>query len=150
MFTKLNDKEYLVNSNEFEINKHDTYSNLLIRKDIGELERLISLINELSIIVKIKTILIYNTTHGGYLPINCAKYYENIILLETQSSQADNILYNKKKYAADNIHFLKYLHDTEKKLIDNSSFIIFSRDGLSLDMEYIRNNKPLFLTILQL
>ena len=145
MLTKLNGKEYLVNSDEFEVRKHDTYFNLLIRKDIGELERLTSLINELSIVIKINTFLIYNTKHGGYLPINCAKYFENIILFETQMTQIDNILYNIKKHKPNNIHFLKYLHDNEK-IIDNSSILIFSRDGLSLDMEYIQNNKPLLLT----
>ena len=82
MLVKLNGKEYQVNNNEFEHKPNESYSNLLIRKDIGYLERVVSLISELSSL-SIKNLIIYNNNKGGYLPINCSKYYENITLIET-------------------------------------------------------------------
>ena len=143
MFVKLNGKEYAVNSNEFEHQPHERYTNLLIRKDIGELERIVSLINELACL-NISELIIYNTNKGGYLPINCSNFYKNLTLIETNVSQIDNIISNINKFNVKNINIVKYLYNI--KNIDNSNVFIFSENDSSIDMDYIQENKPLLLT----
>ena len=56
---KLNGKEFQVNNNEFEHQPHERYTNLLIRKDVGYLERVVSLISELSCL-SVKNLIIYH------------------------------------------------------------------------------------------
>jgi hypothetical protein len=143
MLVKLNGKEYQVNNNEFEQQIHDRYSNLLIRKDIGLIERIVSLINELTTL-SIKNLIIYNTDKGGYLPINCAKNYETITLIETNIPHIDNIISNINKFNIKNMNIVKYLYNVEN--IDNSSVFIFSENNCLLEMDYIQKNKPLLLS----
>jgi hypothetical protein len=143
MLVKLNGKEYQVNNNEFEHQPHETYSNLLIRKDIGYLERVISLISELSSL-SIESLIIYNTDKGGYLPINCSKYYENINLIETNVSHIDNITSNVSKFNIKNMNIVKYLYNIEN--VANSNVFIFSENDSLIDIDYIQENTPLLLT----
>jgi predicted O-methyltransferase YrrM len=143
MLIKVTGKEYEVNKNEFEHQPHERYSNLLIRKDIGLIERIVSLINELSCL-SVKNLIIYNTNKGGYLPINCSTYYENITLIETNMSHIDNVLSNINNFNVKNITILKYLYNIEN--IDNSNIFIFSDNVSSIDIDYIQENKPLLLT----
>ena len=81
MLVKLNGNEYQVNNNEFQQIKHETYSNLTIRSDLNILERISSLINELSLCLDIKKLIMYNTRFGGFLPISCSTQYKNIFLI---------------------------------------------------------------------
>ena len=143
MIVKINGEDYQVNENEFQQEYHDKFTNLLIRKDVGYLERVVSLISELNCL-HLKNLIMYNTNKGGYLPINCSNHYENLILVETQVNHIDNILFNTNKKKLDNINFFKYLYNIEN--IDNSSVFIFSENDTSLDMDYIQENKPLLLT----
>ena len=143
MIVKINGEDYQVNENEFQQEYHDKFTNLLIRKDVGYLERVVSLISELNCL-HLKNLIMYNTNKGGYLPINCSNHYENLILVETQVNHIDNILFNTNKKTLDNINFFKYLYNIEN--IDDSSVFIFSENDTSLDMDYIQENKPLLLT----
>jgi hypothetical protein len=143
MIVKINQNEYQVNENEFEQQYHNIYTSLLIRKDVGMLERIISLINELNFL-NIKNLIVYNTNNGGYLPINCHNSFNNIILVETQISHIDNILHNINKHNVNNIKINKYLYNIEN--IDVSSVFILSDNDCSLDMSFIEENKPVLLT----
>jgi len=143
MLVKINQHEYQVNENEFEQKYHNKYTSLLIRKDVGMLERIISLINELNFL-NIKNLIVYNTNNGGYLPINCRNSFNNIILIETQISHIDNILYNINKHNVNNIKIKQNLYNIEN--IDISSVFILSDNDSSLDMGYIKENKPVLLT----
>jgi len=143
MLIKLTDKEYQVNNNEFEHQPHEKYSNLLIRKDIGLIERIVALINELSSL-SLNNLIIYDTNKGGYLPINCSTYYENITLIETNKSHIENVISNINKFNVKNINILKYLYNIEN--IYNSNVFIFSYNDSSIDIDYIQDNKPLLLT----
>jgi len=143
MIVKINGEDYQVNENEFQQEYHDKFTNLLIRKDVGYLERVVSLISEVNCL-HLKNLIMYNTNKGGYLPINCSNHYENLILVETQVNHIDNILFNTNKKKLDNINFFKYLYNIEN--IDDSSVFIFSENDTSLDMDYIQENKPLLLT----
>lgn len=145
MLVKLNGNQYKVNNNEFEKKPHDRYTHLLIRKDINIFERIVSLINECSCF-NLKNLIMYNINGGGYLPINCSKYYENITLLDTKSVNIENILFNLQNFQINNINIniVKNLYNIEN--IDNSSVFIFSENDSLLDMDYIQENKPLLLT----
>jgi len=73
MIVKIDGQEYQVNDTEFVKIPHDRFTNLVIRADVGKFERIICLINELAVL-KIKNLIIYNTTHGGFI-----SFYSNII-----------------------------------------------------------------------
>ena len=77
MIVKIDGNEYQVNDNEFTKIPHERFTNLNIRDDVGKFERVISLINELTCL-KIENLILYNTTHGGFIPIKCSKNYQNI------------------------------------------------------------------------
>jgi hypothetical protein len=83
-------------NNEFIKIPHAKFSNLIIRDNVGKFERTISLINELSSL-KIDNLILYNTDHGGFIPINCSQNYKNIYLVETNTIHIDNILLNNAK-----------------------------------------------------
>ena len=96
MIVKLNDIEYLVNSGEFEIINHPQFTNLHLKNDLALLERIVSLINECTTL-NIKNLISYNTKFGGYIPLNCSQKFQNILLLDTENSNKNNILFNIKK-----------------------------------------------------
>ena len=138
MLVKINKHDYKVNDNEFIKIPHDTFNNLIIRNDVGKLERIISLINELCSL-KIDNLIIYNTEHGGFIPINCSQNYKNIYLLETNTNHIDNILSNLNTFKINNITLKKYIENIE-------NLLIFSENTDSLDIDFIQENTPLLLT----
>jgi hypothetical protein len=107
----INNKEYVVNENEFHI-LHDptnvlTYP-LLLRKNVGHYERISSLINELSLIEThtdrlINNVLFVNPTHGGFAPLQCIDYFENVYISLTNEEHCTNIMKNIKKHETQNI-----------------------------------------------
>ena len=115
MLIKIDGQEYHVNDDEFVKIPHDRFTNLNIRNDIAKLERLISLINELNCL-KIDNLIIYNTTHGGFIPIQCSKNYQNIFAIETTMAHIDNFSSNINKFNLKNI-FLKNIWMILKILI---------------------------------
>jgi hypothetical protein len=143
MLVTINGYDYRVNNNEFEQEPHKNYTKLLIRKDVGFFERIISLINEISCL-NIKNLIIYNTTNGGYFPINCSKKYDKIFLVETQLNHINNIVENINKYKINNINNVNYLYNV--KNIDKLSTIIFAENESVLDVDYIQETTPILLT----
>jgi hypothetical protein len=143
MIVKIDGQEYKVNDTEFVKIPHDRFSNLVIRDDVGKFERLISLINELNCL-KIENLVIYNTTHGGFIPIKCSQNYENIFAIETTNNQVDNIMTNIHNYKINNITLKKYLNHIEN--INTNSVFIVSENDCCLDMDFIQENKPLLIT----
>ena len=75
MLLRINGIDYNVNSDEFAKIPHDQYQNLVIRESVGKFERIISLINEMSHL-NVETLIVYNTTHGGFIPINCSPNFQ--------------------------------------------------------------------------
>ena len=145
MLVKIDGQEYQVNANEFVYQQHDRFTNLVIRSDVGKLERLGALFNELCNDLKIKNLIIYNTNCGGFLPIQCCQNFEKIFLVETYVNNLDNIMTNINKHAPlQNIFLHKYLDDLPEP--DKQAPLLFSDNFFSLDMEYIKENKPLLIT----
>ena len=144
MIIKIDGNEYQVNDNEFVKINHDRFTNLFIRDDIGKFERVISLINELAVL-KIDNLIIYNTTHGGFIPIKCSQKYQNIFAIETNINQIDNITININNFKISNVTLKKYIDNIDNINISSSVFIISDNDSC-LDMDFIQENKPLLLT----
>ena len=80
MKVNIEKKEYHVKDDEFTKLFIQEYCNLDLYNDLAEMERIIGLINDISIDVKIPNILYVNPTHGGFIPINCSKQIQNNIL----------------------------------------------------------------------
>jgi len=97
MFVKIDGLEYQVNDNEFLKIPHDRFTHLVIRADVGKFERTTSLINELAGL-KIENLIMYNTTHGGFIPIKCSKSYQNVFAIETTMNHVENIITNINKH----------------------------------------------------
>ena len=110
---KINGVEYQVNDDEFLKIPHDRYGNLIIRDDVGKFERISSLINEISR-VGLENLIVYNTTHGGFLPINCSQNYRSVFAIETHMNNVENIVHNASNFKKNNIYFKKYLHNILK------------------------------------
>jgi predicted O-methyltransferase YrrM len=145
MLVKIDGLEYQVNANEFVHEPHDRFTNLVIRSDVAKLERLCALFNDLAISLKMKNLIIYNTNCGGFLPIQCSTNFEKVFLVETFVNNLDNIVTNVNKHnSSKNIILHKYLDDLQDS--DKQCPIVFSDNFFSLDMEYIKENKPLLLT----
>lgn len=82
MRKKINDVYYNINEDEFKKIDHPDFTSLHILQDLGSLERMVGLLNELSIIVNKVNILGY--THGGFIPLNVDSniivFYDNLDL----------------------------------------------------------------------
>lgn len=143
MIIKLDGHEYNINENEFVKIKHEEFINLTIRDDIGKFERLLSLINELTFL-KIHNLIFYNTTHGGFIPINCSQNYQNVFAIDTKIEHNENIMSNINRFKNTNIKLYKYLDDIN--INNKSSLFIISDNDSCLDMDFIQENKPLLLT----
>jgi len=140
MIVKINGVDYLVNTNEFEKQNHQQFTNLQLKNDLALLERIVSLINECSSL-KLNTLINYDTKFGGFIPLNCCNNFENIFLLKTQETHKENILFNIKKAKINNILFIDNIQNYK-----NENILIFANDNTFLDIDFIKENKPLLLT----
>ena len=95
----LNGYEYLVEDDDFIIKPHQEYNNLKIYPKVGELERIVGLLNDLGENKSNITLLVKGWTDGGFIPINCAKSYTNVIVQSNKdiinNNLAANIEFNK-------------------------------------------------------
>jgi hypothetical protein len=139
MISKINGFDYNVNSNEFEKYNHTQFTNLNLKKRVSQFERIISLINECSGL-NLKTLIIYDTQFGGFIPINCSQYFVNIFLLETENIHKNNIMANIQKSKLNNIKLVDNFEN-----YNNSDSFIFSNNNIS-NLDFIIENKPLLLT----
>ena len=148
MLMKINGIDYFVNEGEFTQIPHVNYNNLVIRAEVGEFERIISLINEIGAL-KVENLITYNTTHGGFVPINCSSSYQSVFVVETHSSHIENTEKNihslhLSNLHLSNLHLKNHIQDIPTTL--NSS-LIYSVSDTCLDMDFIRDNKPILLTV---
>ena len=147
---KINDFDYQVNNNEFEIKPHRSFSNLKIRKDVGNLERIISIFKECATSLNLTNLVVYNMNCGGFIPLQCSSFFEKIFLVETYYTDFENILKNienfkiKNKKRTDNIFAGKYLKDIQKNILSDALF--YSEEYPFSDTEYIKMNQPILLT----
>jgi len=104
---KINKEEFKVNDDEFNKVPHDEFNNLNIIDSLGLFERMISLLKEISLLFdKIPSIDFFNITHGGYIPIKCADFFNNVFIHNTTDTQNYNIIINIYNYKKLNINVL--------------------------------------------
>jgi predicted O-methyltransferase YrrM len=127
---------FQVEENEFEKYEIEKFCNLKLYKDIGEQERLIGLLNDLSTDLGIKNLICIDTTHGGFIPIKCSYVYENVNIYLNNDS---NIKTNIRTQNIQNIHF--------PNDIDNNSIMFISKSNINI---YIYSNIILSITPLNL
>jgi hypothetical protein len=140
MIVNIDKKDYHVNNNEFKFINIQEYCNLKLHEDIGFFERMISLFVEFKK-CGIKNINFLNTTHGGFLPIQCSNNFDIINLINTHPEHIENIEKNIIKYKMidkfNNIniflhHWLFYVCNSS----ENS--IIFSNNSDEINFEFLQ------------
>ena len=98
----ISNKEFLVNKEEFSKINAEGYENLNILENVEQYERIISLINEFSLLLTSsnKTCIFYNQSHGGFMPINCEKFFNDIYIINDLNHEChlNAIKYNIKNF----------------------------------------------------
>lgn len=165
---KINEQNYFVNDYEFNIIEHKEYNNLKIIDKLGQFETIISFIKKISSLKKnIINIIFNNPTHGGFIPLNCYEYYDNIIISSDDEQHIQNINKNLNIYSKiKNITINNYLKNKNNELNENINVlyddtlnkyfenkikynIIISSVDLNLECysKYNWNNTKLFIYI---
>jgi len=69
---------------------HTEYNNLRIYPKVGELERIVGLLNDLAEGEPSSTLAVYHWSAGGFVPIQCAKSYHQVhVMLQAGEASAD-------------------------------------------------------------
>ena len=144
MIINIDKKDYNINDEEFNKIPHNDYNHLLIRDNVGLFERIVSLLKELSISLKIKNGMFFEQTHGGFIPINCSSQFEHINILNSNTIHNINIQSNI------DLHKLININLNNGKLEQNltNNLIIYSENYEDIDKHIIENYKPIILTSL--
>jgi tetratricopeptide (TPR) repeat protein len=96
----IKNKKYKLNENEYTKIHKKEYNNLRLYNEIGLHERIIGLIKKCKQVFS-KSIddkyyfVSFNTTHGGFIPINLSNNFDNIYLFNTTEQNSKNINENK-------------------------------------------------------
>ena len=144
----INKKEYVVNSNEFQQLFIQEYCNLNILKELGLYERIIGLLTELNNCYNFSNLICIDSTHGGFIPIECSKVFSNVLMYNNIdsdfSSHKTNIEQNISKHLIENVKFLEF----DISLLYNPLSILYIETENSLSTkvkDYIEKNKPIIL-----
>lgn len=136
MQVDINKRLYQVNGNEFNTIIHNEYNNLNIRADVGEIDRICSILREIKSDT-IDSVIVYNTTHGGYIPINIANTYNDVYLLNVAQEHEENL---EKTVSSHNIKNIK--RELPETL---GGCVVFSEKADSLDMAFILKYHPIII-----
>ena len=136
MQVSINKRNYWTNTNEFNKIIHNEYNNLIIREGLGEMERICSLLREL-VLRNIDTLICYNPTHGGYMPISIADAYKHIYMLNVSSEHKANI---EKNIVNENISNIKW----EVSCVLGGC-VVFAEKCQHIDMAFIKKYHPIII-----
>lgn len=78
----INKENFIVKENEYNVVPHQEFNNLQIIDSLAEHERIISLLSELSFLFEKSNLLVFNCSHGGYIPIKVADKFEKIGVID--------------------------------------------------------------------
>jgi tetratricopeptide (TPR) repeat protein len=98
MLKQINGKEYQVLSNEFEMVTHERFNCLKIIPELGEMERIVSLLKEVSRHLSLTSFVHSYPTHGGFIPIQLSTTIENIFISALDSCHIETTLHNIQSY----------------------------------------------------
>ena len=146
----INNEDFDVNPNEFGKIKCEKFNNLNIISNLGYFERIISLITELSITLKIKHGIFIDSDHGGFIPIKCSTNLTEINLLNSSIENKLNISNNIIRYFISNIFFnsIENINSRYKELRSILPTLLYSDNFEKIDYQIIQNYKPIIITTL--
>ena len=124
----LNKKDYIVSLDDYKEIPHNEYNNLKIIDKLGDHERVISLINEISNIFDIKNnkyVMSMGLSHGGYIPLNLTNKYDNVYVYDTDKNKLKYIDYNIEYHTVRNIKINSFF---ETKKDQNDNFVIYCNE----------------------
>ena len=122
----INKKDYIVSLNEYPKKNHEEYNNLIILDKLDEHEKIIGLINDLTEITENnqyqrRILDCYNTTHGGFIPLNSSCYFDNVNVFANDNQQVkyikNNIEFYEHKNIKVNIHENNLQNDNELHIV---------------------------------
>jgi FkbM family methyltransferase len=115
---KINNINYFVNNDEFNIIHHNEYTNLKIIDKLGYFETIVSFINKIS---HEHNLFFYNVTHGGFIPLNCSKYCNHTFI------QCNNLHFNNIDNNCKNLNLSSNITICEHFKEDNelNNFILY-------------------------
>ena len=136
---EISKQNYYVNGNEFNTVKHTVYNHLKINESVGQFERIVSLMNELTKL-NVSECICYHSTHGGFIPIHCSKIFKTVYVLNSTLEHRENITRNVQTQHIKNIKFnLDSFH---------SEVIVFSENIENVDNTIIETSNPIILSSL--
>jgi hypothetical protein len=131
LIKKINNINYFVNENEFNIIHHNEFNNLKIIDKLGYFETIISFINKISYQ---HDLIFYDTTHGGFIPLNCSQYYKHIFIL-CNDLHFDNII---KNYENMNLYSKMSIHTNLLEYNKFNNYILYD-ELLQFNTELFKN-----------
>lgn len=151
----INKKIYKVNDNEYTKINNIKYANLRLYQELSLHERIIGLIKKCKEVFFSKNnennsneyninFISFNTTHGGFIPINLSNEMDNIYLLNTAQQNSENIKINKRDIV--NIYEID-IHEKISNLCNN--LLIYSEDYDEKLNEIIKDKKWILITKVQ-
>lgn len=138
---KINNKEYFTNFGEFYTTSYPGYENLIIKPEVGILERHIGLLKDINddLFALSSLCVIGGDFYGGFVPINCADNFSNVFVYSTNINtdiQATfetykNIHYSTTFYPCKfiYIHNLELVNEEILKEIKQNDCIILSKNS---------------------
>ncbi len=133
--------KFAINENEFKPKVIKEFETLELFEDLGEFERIVGLIKELSFLEL--DLVSYKTTHGGFIPIQSSTSYKNVLLCQTEDIHLNNIITNIDSMNIQNISMVNSSADLNGILygenINNtfSSTICITKSELNFPYKYI-------------
>ena len=131
----INKENLWIKENEFMIVPHEEFNNLKIFNMLGLYERLVSLLKELTLIFNTEQIKlkIYNSSHGGYIPLKCSDTFSKINIINQSNDHDENIKNNLKEFNIKNITLNEYNNEyNDISFIENYTYL---DSDLDLDID---------------
>jgi hypothetical protein len=126
----INKDNFFVEENEFVNLEHKEFNNLNILSNLGIMERIVSLIKELSEVYEEKIDLIYINSeriHGGYYPIKLSSKFNKVYVLNKFKS-TNNELNLKNNILTFGVNNINIMENITKDIDISKKYIIFVED----------------------
>jgi hypothetical protein len=152
----LNSFEYIVKKDEFIIQPHQEYNNLKIYPKVGELERVVGLLTDLSENKSDSTLLVIGWSHGGFVPINCAKKYNNVVVKTNDLIPVYDNLPKNIKFSDELSPFAVFVDTVtefntdlykDSYILCNTNIVLSLRDYIKFELD--GSNLSLFVPVLK-
>jgi len=135
----INDKNYLVKSNEFVKTIDYEYNHLSILQHLGKYERLVSLLEQLSLLYKLNAVFT-GISHGGYIVIETLDFFDKVYCFFSDHINQENFKYNLKQ--TNKVFYSLEKMDTEDYLF----FIDEETEYTEYLIDIINSSVPILVT----